>query len=512
MKKMIRYLSLILSLASVISFAACGKPGGNDDETTDDKSGTPGTTAQTEALTDAAGNKVDGELDANGYRRDELPDSLDYNDKKVTFLVWDGQSYEEYFIEAPSGETVTNALYSRNLAVEERLGVKLDFIKTAGGSGDVEAFTSKVNADIMAGDQHEYDMISAYSRTTAMCAYNGYTRNLLETAYFNEEMPWWPDTLMKQSTMNGKLYFCSGDISLSLFHNLDIIYLNKELAKKYGFTAEELYTMVNAGEWTIDQMIGYSKNTYTDLNSDGKRDDMDQYGFIAANTQSQPLIWGCGITAIDIENGRMIISPSFTGEKMQGLQEKIFGWLYSSEDGYFASSTGIGNTAFAEGRCLFFSNIASYTMSKFNVDGLTFGILPPPKYDNAQENYYSVMGNAFSLYAILNTKTDADMCSAVLECMGSEGYRQLSPAIFEEAMKVKYASDDLTSQMYDVVRAGVVFDNGRIFSAVIDDLFTKTYNSQIKKNSTAWMSAIEAIRKTLEAKVESLNTTFEAMN
>ena len=127
-------------------------------------------------------------------------------------------------------------------------------------------------------------------------------------------------------------------------------------------------------------------------------------------------------------------------------------------------------------------------MSKFNIDGLSFGILPPPKYDERQSDYYSVMGNAFSLYAIINNGTDADMCSAVLECMGSEGYRTISPAIFESAMKIKYAFDDTTSKMYDIIRSGVIFDNGRIFSSVFEDKFTKTYNDAIKSNNTGWMS------------------------
>lgn len=151
-------------------------------------------------------------------------------------------------------------------------------------------------------------------------------------------------------------------------------------------------------------------------------------------------------------------------------------------------------------------------MSKFNVDGLSFGILPPPKYDEKQQNYYSVEGNAFTLYAIANTPTDPDMCSAVLEAMGSEGYRRLSPAIFESAMKVKYASDDLTSQMFDITRAGVVFDNGRIYSGIVDNIFTSTYNTAIDKNSTAWMSTIESIRGEMESKVAALNSTFASLD
>lgn len=79
-------------------------------------------------------------------------------------------------------------------------------------------------------------------------------------------------------------------------------------------------------------------------------------------------------------------------------------------------------------------------------------------------------------------------------------------------MKVKYASDDLTSQMFDITRAGVVFDNGRIYSGIVDNIFTSTYNTAIDKNSTAWMSTIESIRGEMESKVAALNSTFASLD
>lgn len=516
MKK--KSISILLILTMILSMmVSCSNTQGNGETTTAKQVGTssPADSTTPAVQTDASGNIVSGEVDQNGYLKDSLPADLNYSGREVTLLAWDGQSYEEFNVDTQTGELVNDALYNRNRTVEDRLGIKLNVVKTKGGSSDYEAFTTLLRADVMAGggNSYEYDMIAAYSRTTAMCAYQGLTQNLLATKYFDVEKPWWPQTLIDQSTINDKLYFCSGDISLSLFHNLDVIYFNKAMADSYNIGSNNLYQMVIDGSWTLDKMIELTKGVYRDLDGDTVKSSGDQYGFVAANTQSQPLVWGCGITAIETDDkGAMKVSDSFTGEKMQGIQEKLFGWLYNTDDAFFASSTGIGNDAFAEGRSLFFCNIATYTMSKFNIDGLSFGILPPPKYDEKQENYYSVEGNAFSLYAIANTPTDADMCSAVLEAMGSEGYRQLSPAVFESAMKIKYASDDLTSRMFDITRAGVVFDNGRIYSGIVNNIFTKTYNDAIKANNPAWISTMESLRTQMDTSVETLNTTFAALD
>lgn len=45
--------------------------------------------------------------------------------------------------------------------------------------------------------------------------------------------------------------------------------------------------------WTLDKMIELSEGVYRDLVGDGVKSKGDQFGFVAANTQSQPLVWGC---------------------------------------------------------------------------------------------------------------------------------------------------------------------------------------------------------------------------
>lgn len=281
MKK--RMISTILALIMIPGMMiSCTNTQGNEDVSTTDSSNShqPADTTST-VQTDASGNIASGELDANGYLKDSLPADLNYGGKDVTILAWDGQSYEEFQVDARTGEIVNDALYSRNMAVEDRLGVKLNIVKTKGGSSDYEAFTTLLRADVMAGggNSYNYDMIAAYSRTTAMCAYQGLTQNLLATQYFDVEKPWWPQTLVDQSTVNGKLYFCSGDISLSLFHNLDVIYFNKTLADDYGFGANGLYQMVLDETWTLDKMIELSEGVYRDLDGDGVKSKGDQFGF-----------------------------------------------------------------------------------------------------------------------------------------------------------------------------------------------------------------------------------------
>ena len=90
------------------------------------------------------------------------------------------------------------------------------------------------------------------------------------------------------------------------------------------------------------------------------------------------------------------------------------------------------------------------------------------------------------------------MSAAVLECMASESYRTVSPALFETALKVKYAGDDATSEMYDIIRGGVVFDIGRIFNDSMSSLTYSLFRGALQTGNSNWTSTFERNRKSLD--------------
>ena len=45
---------------------------------------------------------------------------------------------------------------------------------------------------------------------------SGVLLNLLDVRYLDFDQPWWVGDLTEMATINGKLYFASGDVSLEL--------------------------------------------------------------------------------------------------------------------------------------------------------------------------------------------------------------------------------------------------------------------------------------------------------
>ena len=119
MKLTARILSMLLVTVMLLGVVACG--GKTDDpaaSTTTAAAGGEGdatTTAATEATTE-------NPYDENGYLKSSLPE-LDFKGEEVTILWWTDVEKPEFVVEEVTGDLINDAIYQRNMNVQEQLGV-----------------------------------------------------------------------------------------------------------------------------------------------------------------------------------------------------------------------------------------------------------------------------------------------------------------------------------------------------------------------------------------------------
>ena len=193
--------AILMTTAPLLS---CG--GGTEADTPSTQQNTTNTT-DTAAETQETGPATD----ENGYLCDDLP-QLDFGGETIHLLYWSDVENQEFESEELTGEIVNDAIFQRNTNVEDRLNVRYNWIGTPGNGGNIEPYVKKVRESHTAGD-NSYDILASYSRSIASCLVNGFLTNLESAAYLDYEKPWWPDNLLEESTINGHLYFVSGDIS-----------------------------------------------------------------------------------------------------------------------------------------------------------------------------------------------------------------------------------------------------------------------------------------------------------
>ena len=452
-KTSLRLLSALLLCAMLpISVLACGKDSGKQSDTT---APSVGDVAETTAV-----ETTDDGLDENGYLEDDLPDDLDYQNQTFQILGWK-HALPEFVTEELTGDVINDAIFKRNTIVEERLGVNLEFTVINGNSAAVGDFCNHVTNSVQANAQ-AYDAIACYPRAAGSLAINHMLLDLLELDYLNFEQPWWSDSLVELNTIYDKLYFVSGDIASTLLFQMMFMIYNDGLGTDLGLTNPQELAM--DGKWTQSAMLELASNVYTDLDGNGKKSEADRFGLFSVSHPNLDIFYmGAGLNYIKPgDTGELVLANDFASEKSLAIVDKFINIFHTSNDGYFTKSLSDENNLIS-GNALLYNITGQLLFQKFRYSEMAYSILPAPKYDEQQENYLTTIAFTHTQYCVPLDARDADMSSAVLECMASESYRLVTPAIFETTFKYKYSNNPLDAEMFDLIRAGTVFDLGRPF-------------------------------------------------
>lgn len=498
---LLRVLALLMvSVMMLSAFIACAETGSG--ETTTEPS-----SAQTQAPVEES--TADPTKDPNGYLLDDIPEDLKF-DEEIVLLVWDDVEHEEFEVayEDLSGDIVEQSLYDRNSKVEERLGLTLAFIRIDGNSDYTKSWNSYVNNSVSI-NAREFDIIAGYSLSVTLNAANNLLYNMLddECEHLNFNQPWWSQLLLDQATFGDNLYFASGDISRNALEMMYVCYANTDLLLEYNLQNPQ--EIVESGDWTYDKFFEMCQGVYKD-DGDGvkncEKESGDTFGYITSGIHVDPWFYGSGATICERDaDGDIIESPSFSGERVTNTLSMLCEFL-NGEYGIYTSSV-THQTAFGQGRSLFMMDRArvSHKTLADKYGETKFVILPCPKYDKDQEKYITVMGNPFTLYAIAADIENPKMASAFIECFASEGYRTVTPAVFEISLKTRYVADSLSGYMYDIIRANITYDIGRLFSGSL--IGQGAFRTAVSSGSP-WTSLAKQNSKALSKSLKTLNNAL----
>lgn len=450
-----RWLSLALAalmLTATISATACGDA--------DQKQSTDTTAAPSAGNTTPVPETTESDYDANGYLKDDLPGDLNYKQETFHILGWK-HGNPEFDVESLTGDVINDSIYNRNQTIEERLGVDLEFTIIDGNSAAVAQFCNTVTNNVQANAQ-AYDAIACYPRSAASLAVNHMLLDLQEIEYLNFEKPWWPESLLELYTLYDNLYFMSGDIASTVLFQMMFMIYNNDLGTDFGF--ENPQQLAAEGKWTMEKMLGMTADVYADLDGDQKKSESDRYGLFSIYHPNLDIFYiGSDMHFVETnQEGDLIISEDFFSEKHYSLNDMLRNLYHVSNDGYFSKSIS-DTSVFANGNSLLYNVTGQILYQSIRQSDMNYSILPAPKFDEKQENYATAIAFTHTSYCVPIDARDTDMSGAVLEAMASEGYRTVTPAIFETAFKYQYSNSQYDADLFDVIRSSVAFDLGRPF-------------------------------------------------
>ncbi|HIX91484.1 MAG TPA: hypothetical protein H9681_01240 [Firmicutes bacterium] len=498
MKK--RAFSILLLIAILATnLISCGEE--QDIVTNDDSDTTVSTDSSTETE-----NRVS----------DDLPDGLDFGGEEVTFL-YRAEVSSEFYADTANGDIVNDALYNSIRSVEERLNVDIVAALREGHYTSVrDEYMNHISSTIMAGDD-AYDFVDLMIGNSPVMMQEGIFVDLLENKYIDVDKPYYLAKLVDTVAIDDKLYFISGDASLGYMKCAFCMYFNKRLVDEYQI--EDLYTLVDEGKWTLDKLREISTIASQDVNNDGKYDYDDKLGFVVHDWNHPKGFWFSTDMFFYSKNDDGSFTYDFGDERDVDICNSLYQLIYNTPGSFFP---GIGNAVveqqaeynqlaskFASGDILIMTAELDDAVAQLRDMKDSYGILPYPKYDEAQENYISGSRNTHNAFSMPITCGDQDMAGAVLEALSASNYNTVLPAYFEIALKTKYAHDDDSARMYDLIRETMILDFGYIYGNAIGGPEGIFYNSIKSENSLA--SQVASNKTRLQTALESYIEKYREM-
>ncbi len=487
MKKTISFLLLCAMLCAA---AGCASDSGSD---------TPDTTGNADATADTTPAETETEK--------ILPDLPERDFEGYTFrgmtkgTASSHWSSRDFYAEEITGEAINDAVYNRNATVGEKYNFKME--ELGAESGDPVSDARKA---VQAGE-NSFDVILAGNSINPMIT-DGMLLDLNAMPYMDMTRPWYDQNANESLSIGHKLFVSCGELNIMDNDATWSILFNKAMAEDLGF--DSFYDMVKAGTWTQDVLLSAMEAASIDLNGDGQRDAADQWGNVGEGFDVMGYMIGAGARCFTKDADDMPVFDALSERYVDAYAKASA--INDNTDICLTITKAGGNwdvldNVFTEGRCLF-SYVGLNRVTLFRDMEADFGILPTPKFDEAQEEYHNVVSTwGANFFAVPKTTEDMERTGIILEALSAESMYTLTPAYYDVTLKTKAARDEKSSAMLDIIFASRVFELGNFYGwGGIFDL----PGSQSAAGKTDIVSAVEGKMKTVNAAMEkTINAVLE---
>jgi len=344
------------------------------------------------------------------------------------------QIAERHFSEELSSDNMKASLYRRAKTTENMLNVILKW--------DVDVGLEKVRELFLAGeDVHQQYILTGNDESHIIVG--GYLYNTDTLPYIETSSSWWNQSQIDALRLGKNTYFLVSDFLLT---DPAAIFFNWDMIEDNNF--ENPYTMVNEGTWTLDKLQDMCIAVKNDADGDGLYESEDDILGLTYGDTSQlaPFFPGCGQFITErTEDGK--IAMAMNNERTLLIWDKLL--RFNANAGSIPTSNAIKAGEFSNSRSLFAADKISALETYAGMSGINVGLVPFPKFDEAQEQYYSLGHDP--IIAVPDTIKNPELVGAVLEFLAWESGNEVTNTYYEKLMKTRYSADLETRAMVELI-------------------------------------------------------------
>lgn len=465
---------------------------------------TPDGTQQTTTTSTQSGGDGIAETTAASYAYADV----NFNGEEFTILnagnIWDFIMVIDF--EEMSGDSLEDAIYTRNRNVEERYNFQLVEMNRP-----IDDLATIAQTSILAGDD-AYQAAFVGAHKISSLVGSSYLYNLYDIPELQLEEYWWDSSVIEEGRIgNGDLiYFAASDFHLSAMDGTWCMMFNEDMAT--DLNVDKPYDLVREGKWTIDRLQEYAK-AGASLNGDDSfgwnENGNSIYGYTSFDAASAALIFASGERFIKKDADG---NPYFSleTERFYSVADRIAqlnsttGEYYSANDS--EPSLHRFDSIFMNGRAFFIGCEIKMAPMFRNVD-FTFGLVPFPKYSEDQESYSSMMFYQLLLITVPVTNADTERAGVILDTLSYEAKQQVMPIYYDVYISQKGLRNEDSIEMLDLINQSRVFNVGNAYGWTLT-LYDNIRPALDKGNSD--MAALIAAQK---SNIESnIQKTMEQIN
>ncbi len=471
----IRLTSSFLLMAMLATAVACAETGSVEETTV---------TAQTEAVADTVAAT---EPETTVVNAENILGPKDFGGETLIFYSrkYNGAWSSDLLVEDEDGTVVNNAIYRRNAKLSALYSCNFEQIE----SGKRDCLDDFINV-ISSGDSK---VGAAYLGLTdaATAAQRGYLLDITKLENVNLEGEWWTQSLNKAWSIGHKQYFATGAITTIDDKAIRTMFFNKDIIAEHNL--KTIYALVDDNEWVYEKFFEYSEIAKKD-DGDGQVGLTDIFGACAQ---------GFGFV-LTMSSGEMLVGkvaddyPIIAANSSATRFIDVVTYLTEKISGNSALYEGAGQDVsklFGNKQSLFYAEVLTEAQTMRTGYDINFGIIPMPKYNSEQENYYQYStGRNTTVICFPHTANGdtLDMSTFLVEAMAIESVNTVKPAYYDVCLKGRYADDAESAAMLDIITTSVATDFAEIygwggFHSTVQSAITSgaPIASILKKNSVA---------------------------
>ena len=462
-----RILSLILVLvfllsAALLTFTSCGEEEGKAPEKT--PSGTSDLSSKGDMFAERAAVSDElGEYDFGGRKFRIVTN-------KPREVFGNGEEMRN------QGDLITDATLERNDRIEKRFNCDIDVVF----QGNIYQLEEYVSKTVLSGVD-EFDLYIGHSGITRGLFKKNLFINWYDIPNVNFDKPWWTSSTSDVLTVDGKCALAISDLCNTTKYCTMAMFFNKNLASSYDLG--NLYKVALDGEWTYDYFYSLIKDVYVDEDGDGKRSFGDFYGYAQGNYDTLDTWMFAFDNPIAKKDADGIPKIAIKTDKVSGIFSTIYDLCWNTNGTYFyqwkvnniPSDAPTWQQMFINKQTIFTTTYLNHVLySEWRNFEDDYGILPMPKLDENQKDYYTYSFAEHTVLAVPKTAQDLTFVGTIVEALSAESYKQLTPTFYEIALKTRYLRDNESKKVLDIIIDGTVYDFAYVYGTGIGDLLSKT--------------------------------------